>query len=324
MSSFFDKVTGNKTRNEDLPLEEAKLVDAKFSIKSYFKLAFNKIGVICKINMIFLLMMLPIVFTLFGFSGGIFGMKIADTAASPTDALFAQFKGIEAYEQGSVITAISSPRMFLTYINIDNVWTTILKWLGMLAVFSFGPCNVGCAYIFRNTIKEQPVFVWHDFFSAVKKNIKQALLFGVVDCLCVFCIAYALSFYYVNAGSFGLRMLFYAMVFIALMYFIMRIFIYLMIVTFDLKFTKLFKNAFILCSAGVKRSIMMVVSTVLIAAIVLLLMQYLFGFAIILLFSFFIGLLLFTLYYCAYPVMKKYMIDPYYEDDGSLKSSVTQ
>ncbi len=321
MASFFDRVTGNKTRKEDLALEDAKIVDAKFSIKSYFKLAFAKVGLICKVNMLFLLMMLPLVFTLFGFAGGVFGFQIADTAASPTDALFAQFKGMSSYEQGSAFNAFSMPKMFLSYVNVDNGLTVALKWVGVIALLLFGPCNAGCAYIFRNTIKEQPIFVWHDFFGAVKRNFKQAFVFGIVDCFCIFSIAYALSFYYVNAASFGLRMLFFAMVIISLLYFIMRIFIYLMMVTFDLKFTKLFKNAFILSSAGVKRSLMMLISTALILGVVFLMMQYLFTFGIVVFLTFFIGFLLFTLYYCAYPVMKKYMIDPFYNDDETLKEA---
>ncbi len=319
MSKFFDKITGNKTREEDLSLEEAKIVDANFSIKSYFKLAWAKLGLICKTNLIFILMISPLAFTLFGFAGSVFGFRIADSASSPTDALFAQFSGVAAYEQGSVFNALSIPRLFLSYVNVDNIWTTVLKYLGLLAVIGFGPCNVGCAYIFRNTVKEQPVFVWSDFFSTIKRNLKQSLLFGIVDCFFLFSITYALPFYYANASSFGLRTLFFAMIAISLMYYVMRVYIYLMIVTFDLKFTKLFKNAFILASTGVKRTFMMLLASVAIFAVAFMLMQYLFTFGVVVAFVFLIGFLLFTLYYCAYPVVKKYMIDPYYNEDGSLK-----
>ncbi len=321
MGRFFDRITGNKTREEDLSPEEAKLVDAKFSTKSYFKLAYAKLGLICKVNMIFLLMMLPLMFTLFGFAGGVFGWQMADTTASPTDALFAQFKGIASYEQGSVVNATSMSRLFLSYVNVDNGLTLTFKWIGIIVVFLFGPCNAGCAYVFRNAIREQPIFVWHDFFSAVKSNFKQSLIFGIIDCFFIFSIAYALPFYYANASSFGLKMLFFAMIVISLLYYIMRVFIYLMMVTFDLKFTKLFKNAFILSSAGIKRSLVMIFATAVILGLVFLILQYLFTFGIIIFLAFFVGFLMFTLYYCAYPVMKKYMIDPYYNEDGTLKES---
>lgn len=315
--SFFDRVTGNKTSKSDLSIENAKLVDAKFSTKSFFKLSFAKLGVICKVNLFMLLLILPIAFTLFGIAGSIFGKQIADTAITPTSHLFPHFTGISAYENSGVIGAVSAPHSIMTTVNLDNAATIILKCIGLLVLFSFGPLNVGCAYVMRNTIKEQPVFPWHDFFSAIKKNLRQAIIFGIIDIVCLLAIPYSLLFYYSNATTFAVKMLLFAMIMIAALYFIMRVYIYLMIVTFDLSFRKLFKNAFILSSAGIKRSLVMVLGVLILFVINAYLYILLQSLGALLPCIFTVAYAMFICYYCAYPVVKKYMIDPFYDQNGN-------
>ncbi len=317
--SFFDRVTGNKTREEDLPEEKARFVDGKFGFVSFFKLAFHRVGNLCKLNLLILLMISPIIFTLFGFSGSFFAWQISDTAFSPTSAVFPNYQGIAAYESGSAFEGLQTTFSFLTTVNIDNTATTVLKWLGIIVVFLFGPMNVGCTYVLRNTVKEEHVFLWQDFFYAIKKNFKQAMIFGVLDCVFIAAIVYALPFYYSNANTFAIKMLFAAMIMIALLYFVMRIYIYLMIVTFDLSFRKLFKYAFILTTAGIKRTLVMLLGLALLFLASVYLVILLRGFGMVLFFIFLLAFAYLICIYCSYPVMKKYMIDPFYDEDGSMK-----
>lgn len=313
--SFFDRVTGNKTREDELPEDKIKLVDEKFSLKSFFKITFAKLGVLCKLNLIILLLVSPLAFTLSGVAGSFLGFQIADTAFTPASPLYGQFVGIAEYEHNSVVSALSAPYTLLSTVNIDNVATIVLKCIGLLVLFTWGPLNVGCAYVMRNTVREKPIFVWHDFFATIKKNFKQALIFGIFDCVCILAIPYALLFYYSNANSFAFKMLLFAMILITLLYFVMRIYIYLMIVTFDLKFTKLFKNAFILSSAGIKRSFMMILGTALIFVANAYLCIIIRSLGVLLACIITVALIMFVCYYCAYPVVKKYMIDPYYDEN---------
>ena len=319
--SFFDRVTGNKTQGEDLELEKARLVDDKFSTKSFFKVTFNKLGAICKLNFLIILMLSPIIFTLFGYSGSFFGVQIADLTITPTSSSFAHYQGMAAYENSSAFMALAAPNSLMTTVNIDNTATTVLKCIGLIIVFLFGPLNVGCTYIMRNMVQEKSVFIWHDFFSAIRKNLKQAIIFGLIDCLCIFAVAYALPFYYYNANSFPMRMLLFAMILITILYFVMRIYIYLMIVTFNLGYKKLFKYAFILTSAGIKRNFMMLLGLALIFVISAYLLILLQSFGLLLIFIFTVAFTAFMCVYCAYPVVKRYMIDPFYDADGNPKKA---
>lgn len=319
--SFFDKITGNKTQQEDLPEEKARLVDEKFGLISFFKLSFHRIGALCKINLLMLLMVSPLIFTLFGFSGSFFAWRIADTAMSPSSSVFPHYIGMAAYENGSALSSLLTPFTYLTTVNVDNVATTILKWVGVVTVFLFGPMNVGCTYVLRNTVREEHVFIWHDFFGTIRKNLKQSIVFGVIDCVCIGAILYALPFYYTYASTFAMQMLLVAMILITILYFVMRVYIYLMIVTFDLKYLKLYKYAFILTSAGIKRNIMMLVGVFTLFIISAYLFILLRGLGLMLLFVFTFAFAYLICVYCAYPVVKKYMIDPFYDEDGNPKEA---
>lgn len=317
--SFFDRITGNRTKKEDLTEEKARLVDPKFGILSFFKLSFHRVGNLCKLNFMILLMLSPIIFTLFGFSGSFFAWQISDTAMSPSSAVFAQYRGIAAYESCGAFEALQASFAYLTRVNIDNAATTVLKCIGLVVIFLFGPLNVGCTYVLRNTVKEQHVFLWSDFFYAIKKNLKQAIIFGVLDCLCIGAIFYALPFYYTYATSFAMQMLFVAMIIITVLYFIMRIYIYLMIVTFDLGYKKLYKYAFILTTAGFKRNLMMLIGLFTLFVLSAYLVIFLKSLGLLLLFVFTIAFACMICIYCSYPVMKKYMIDPFYDEEGNTK-----
>jgi uncharacterized membrane protein YesL len=111
-----------------------------------------------------------------------------------------------------------------------------------------------------------------------------------------------------------MQVLFYLTIAFTVIYAVMRMYFYLMIVTFDLKFTKLVKNALIFSILGIKRNICAVLGI----AITLFLNIYLFmllpSVGVMLPFIFTIGFLYFIMAYCVFPVINKFMIKPYYTD----------
>jgi hypothetical protein len=63
----------------------------------------------------------------------------------------------------------------------DTLVNYIFYGISALSLLTFGLVNVGSAYIIRNMVSGEPVFPWHDFWYAVKRNWKQALPFGAID-----------------------------------------------------------------------------------------------------------------------------------------------
>ena len=98
-----------------------------------------------------------------------------------------------------------------------------------------------------------------------------------------------------------------------LIYGIMRFYTYLMMVTFNMKLGKIFKNALIFTVLGIKRNIMAGLGILSLTAIFIALIVF-FGRLIpalfIIPFLCLLGFCGFMYTYAAYPVLQKYMIDP--------------
>jgi hypothetical protein len=87
-----------------------------------------------------------------------------------------------------------------------------------------------------------------------------------------------------------------------------------MLVTFNIKITKLLKNALIFTVLGLKRNLLALVGLVLVSAIAIVPIIFLIpiglGVAIVLPLIYYLGVCCFIYTYAAYPIIKRYMIDP--------------
>ena len=97
----------------------------------------------------------------------------------------------------------------------------------------------------------------------------------------------------------------------------MRFYIYLLMVTFDLSLKKILKNALIFTVLGIKRNLMAVIGIAVITAINVVLfplfMMTPLSIAIPLLlpFLYYFAVTAFTTTFAAYPIIDRYMIEPY-------------
>ena len=108
---------------------------------------------------------------------------------------------------------------------------------------------------------------------------------------------------------------------LAILYFVMRFYIYLMMITFDLSIRKLLKNALIFAVLGFKRNVMAILGILLITGINLALLlllggTFLSGVPIILPVIYYLAVTAFTATYAAYPIIERYMILPYIKKES--------
>lgn len=101
----------------------------------------------------------------------------------------------------------------------------------------------------------------------------------------------------------------------------MRFYIYLLLVTFELSIRKILKNALIFTMLGIKRNLMAALGLILItginiALLFLLIATPLNGVPIILPFLYYLSVTAFTSAYAAYPIIHRYMIEPYIGNDN--------
>jgi uncharacterized membrane protein YesL len=202
-----------------------------------------------------------------------------------------------------------------------TVWNYVFFGLSLLTFFTFGFVNVGAAYVTRNVCKGDPVFVYSDFIYAIRRNWKQALPFGMLDLFLCILICYNVWTLLGSEGGIWNGILFWANLIFGLIYFFMRNYFYLQMVTFDLKAFKIIKNALIFALVGWKRNFLALFGVLL---LILFNFIFVFGFGGVLLpvgIAFpLIALLSHSVFmgsYAAYYKIKEFMIDPYYDEDGN-------
>ena len=243
----------------------------------------------------------------------------------PASAAFPLLHGLfigQAEIPVSTLVSIGIEGMFAE--GAAMTWGTYLLFgLSLLVMFTFGIVNVGTTYVLRNMAKGDPVFIWSDFLYAIRRNWKQALPFGILDAILLALIPYDIL--YLSSAEGGVTpFLLGAIIVIALLYFWMRFYIYLQMVTFDLSIKKILKNSLIFSLIGFKRNFMATLGILL-----LLLINVFLGFGFYGIFSataiLFPFLLLFSngafmSTYAAYYKMKAVMIDPYSDNTAENES----
>lgn len=192
-----------------------------------------------------------------------------------------------------------------------RIWVTV----GIAVVFAvlWGWVNVGATYCARGMFRGDPVFIWSDFTHAVKRNLWQGLLVGVLDTVCISVLIFDFIYFSNVGGTFTLDFFYFAILGVCLIYMFMRYYIYMIIVTFDISFYKLLKNSLIFSILGIKRNLMVLLAIAVVAGlnILLALMLWPFGMqgvAVILPVLYLLPTITLFKAYGAYPVIEKYMI----------------
>lgn len=119
----------------------------------------------------------------------------------------------------------------------------------------------------------------------------------------------------VKSKSFINGVFFYSCIFLLFIYLMMRNYIYLLLVTFKMSIFKIFKNSFIFVFLGFKRNILAFIGILLVCLLNIYIFMYIQLVGVLLMLIMTVATCSFIGSYAAYPVIKKYMITPYYNDD---------
>lgn len=182
-------------------------------------------------------------------------------------------------------------------------------------LFLFGPATAAVTQVMRKFVLEKPIFLWDEFKTAFKNNFRQALPVGIFDIVFCSMFIYGIMFYseaILNTPSMENYVLMIISAAIAVYFLIAHFYIYLEIVSLTLPLGKIVKNALLLTIMGIKVNIInFIVWLLFITAIVLLLPYSVFVLPVIP----FAWLMFLSAFNC-YPVIQKYIINPYYESKG--------
>ena len=171
----------------------------------------------------------------------------------------------------------------------------------------------------------------HDFFKAFRSEFKYSCIIGVLDCLQACCISAAFYVYpklIEQSGSKVYYIFFAITLSIGVIALIMNFYIFPMLVSTNLSLKNVLKNSLALSVVALKTNI---ITTLILAAViavyVLVFMFVNIKYSMILLFllpfmpASWLGL---VITFQSYPIIQKYIINPYYEQRGEVNPELAQ
>ena len=280
--------------------------------KRFFTSYKDNFGKITSINIIMVIGNFPLIFLIAAFSG-----LTKVNGLIPAYDVFQNLAGYFANTTPSAHSmALYAQEGIQTVINRPTSATYVLYGLAALTLLTFGLVNAGTAYLLRNIAKGDPVFVWSDFWYAVKRNWKQALPFGMIDVAINFLLIWNVySMFMQNEGGLFTSTMFWSNIVLFLLYFVMRYYIYVQMVTFKLTVFKILKNSLIFTLLGLKRNLVALGAVIVCVFVELMFIigagGILLPFGISLPFLILFSSLAYVKVYASYFKIKEIMIDPY-------------
>lgn len=297
--------------------------DRKPTLAFFFKLYFRKFTQLLQLNVIMLLMVVPLVVVLFMF-------LLGEKSPSSTEYLYAPLYGMSVSAPSLVpVTSLLDLVSLQMDLPVSSPFMNILTiCIVVVLAIAWGWLNTGAAYVLRGLFRGDPVFVFSDFFYGVKKNFKQAFFLGLIDFVCIAVLAIDFIYFFNNGGTFGLDFMYFAIFALVLIYLAMRFYMYLLLVTFELKSFKILKNSLIFSVLGLKRNVLAFLGIVLLLALhIALLVVFLpvgISIPLVLPFVYILATFGFISTYAAYPVIEKYMITPYKSEEAEEPTEISE
>ncbi len=291
------------------------------NLKNFFISYWRKFGQLVTVNIYYVFGNFPVLFAMLAISGNL-NVKLS----APTSSLYSALYGL--MENGAntpLLATLNGIHGVSGELSIPTTATNVFWWLSLLVLVTFGLVNVGCTYILRNMVKGEPIFMWTDFWYAIKRNWRQGIILGVLDLVFMGVIAYDIVFFNLNTSNFMLGVFFWFSIALSVIYLFMRFYMYIVMVTFDLSIFKILKNALIFSLLGIKRNVMALLGIALSLFITWYTLNLFVPLGIIIPFVALFGTCSFMGAYAAFPKIKQYMIDPYYveeEDEGDFEEPI--
>ena len=186
----------------------------------FFEILGSKIGKLTQLNLIYTLAIFPLLFGLY------FSLELNRNLTSISDIFKIPVFKIAPDSISLIILAVS---LFIT-----------------------GPATAGFTYVIRNIQRREHAWVLSDFWEHFRKNFKQGFIMSVVD-LVGYTLLYVVYYFYVYVAPVDMPQMGTVIpniaagliIAVTVIFTWAHFYIYTMMVTFELKFSKLFKNAVI-------------------------------------------------------------------------------
>jgi len=121
-------------------------------------------------------------------------------------------------------------------------------FLMVIPAVTVGPAQAGMTYLLRCFSYEQPTFYWSDFIEKMKENLKQGIAVCLIN-LAITAVMFVDFYLYDQLTAGGANFMFQLanglLIIAFILFLMMNMYIYPMMVTYELKLRDLYKNAFL-------------------------------------------------------------------------------
>ncbi len=291
----------------------------KPNLKFFFILVKRKFTQLLQLNLLMLLMIIPLAV--------IFGLYFMGTKTpTVTDPLYVPLYGItKILPSPSLTAALDMYALQLELPVYSPLMIAVTIFMFVFLAVTWGWQNTGAAYVLRGLFRGDAVFVFSDYFYGIKRNFKQAFFLGLIDFACSAVLIIDFLFFFYRTGSFGADLMYFSIFALALIYIAMRFYLYQLLVTFDLSNFKIIKNSLIFSVLGIKRNLMaflgLIVLLVFHLVLIALLLPMGISIPLVIPFVYILAMIGFIATYAAYPVIDRYMIAPYEDEQEPFSES---
>lgn len=279
----------------------------KGPVSTFFSVLGRKFWKICTINLLYVILSLP-------------ALLLAFFSASFVVQTFLPGMTVESlvklFEESGLVLQEGVTMLDFANVQMLQIFIITGMYLVGLSLVVVGPVHAGVTYVLRNYSREEHAFVWLDFKENALKNLKQSLISSLMSILLTFVFVVNFSFY--SSSSFIsndiLRVFLKTLVVILFMLWcIIQMYLYPMMVTFQLTLKQLLKNCLLFSILRLPLNILMLILSTLILFVipgVLLFMGY--GITVMLAGIWYVvlafGLNLLMTNFFVYRALDKYMI----------------
>ena len=209
--------------------------------------------------------------------------------------------------------------VFSFFIVSNITMKLIISGLCTIVFFAvFGPATTAVFKVMKNYSMERHVFIIRDFKKGFTESYKKSLAAGIINIFVYFSVFSAIYIYPKMAEAVGSNFIYVMMVLsisLGVAVTLIGFYVYLMIAVTDIPFKDIIRNSIILTIYEIKKNLLTLLFVLLIAGLfVLMALVNLYTMVIYLVVP--AAVIMFIISFNCYPVLKKYVIDPYYEKIG--------
>lgn len=220
-----------------------------------------------------------------------------------------------------IFTVLHAPLMLslIIYVETDNKLTGFVTVALLALQFVLeGPIMAGCTRVLRLIVLDKAFFLGEEFKKGFSRNFGTALLIWVIDAVVLASVYAGFKVYPQLAEAYQTKLVYVPLVIslaVAMLLLFMNYYLLPLQVATKLRRRSVFKNAFMLACLAPKQCIITTLGCAFMLGITLLLLSVssLFMFITAFFPAAFIGYLVL---FVNYPVIQKYVINPFYADSG--------